>query len=218
MLEEHKFRSAKHPGDYLDYLSYAPTTPTDKLPLMIYIHDAGNRGSSLKPLRNDHILQDIARHRCTEAMLIAPQCHSETWFDLFHVLKELISNARQDSRVDSRRVYLLGAGMGAYAVWQLCISHPTWFAAAVPVCGGGMYWNAGRLKNLPVWAFHGLKDNTVLPCESSHMVDAINRLGGHAKLTCFPNADHNAWDPAFSHEPMWVWLFQQKIQEENYAF
>ena len=76
--------------------------------------------------------------------------------------------------------------MGAYATWQICISHPEWVAAAVPVCGGGMYWDAGRLKDIPVWAFHGEKDDVVLCCESQHMTERINLAGGNAKLTLLP--------------------------------
>ena len=37
-----------------------------------------------------------------------------------------------------------------------------------------MYWNAGRLVNVPVWAFHGEKDSTVFVEESKKMVDAVN--------------------------------------------
>lgn len=100
--------------------------------------------------------------------------------------------------------------MGAYATWQMCISHPDWFAAAVPVCGGGMYWNAARFKDLPIWAFHGALDDVVFPEESIKMVSAINNSGGNAKLTIFPLDDHNSWDNAFSNDELWQWLFEQK--------
>ena len=208
---QNRFQSRKYPGEHLDYFAHAPAGTN--MPLIVYLHGAGNRGEDISVLTSDGNLKGIVKNRCEQAYLLAPQCHKETWFDLFHVLCELISLARQDSRVDSSRVYLIGVSMGGYAAWQLCISHPEWFAAAVPVCGGGMYWNAGRLKNLPVWAFHGLKDTTVLPGESSRMVDAINRAGGRARLTWFAQADHNAWEPTFASEEMWDWLFRQKQQE-----
>ena len=40
--------------------------------------------------------------------------------------------------------------------------------------------------------------------------DGINAAGGNAKLTLFPEADHNAWDPAYSCKEMWDWLFCQQ--------
>lgn len=33
--------------------------------------------------------------------------------------------------------------------------------AIAPICGGGNPQAARNLKNLPVWAFHGAKDNVV---------------------------------------------------------
>lgn len=94
--------------------------------------------------------------------------------------------------MDQSRVYIIGVSMGAYATWQMCMSHPDWFSAAVPICGGGMYWDAQRLRNLPVWAFHGALDTVVLPSESKKMVDAVNQKGGNAKLTIFEKDGHNS--------------------------
>ena len=46
-----------------------------------------------------------------------------------------------------------------------------------------MYWNAGTLANIPVWAFHGKLDTCVYPEESEKMVKAVNANGGSARLT-----------------------------------
>lgn len=82
--------------------------------------------------------------------------------------------------VDKKRVYLIGASMGAYATWQMAMTRPDIFSAIVPICGGGMCWNAARLKEMGVWAFHGVLDNIVLPEESIKMVNAVNKNGGNA--------------------------------------
>ena len=73
-----------------------------------------------------------------------------------------------------------------------------------------MYWNSGRLKDMPVWAFHGEKDPVVLCDESRHMVEGINRRGGKAKLTVYPDLEHNSWDATYSNPETWEWLFVQK--------
>ena len=75
-----------------------------------------------------------------------------------------------------------------------------------------MYWNAARLKNMPVWAFHGALDSTVLPEESIKMIRQINKNGGHAKITIFEKADHNSWDQAFAMDELWEWIFSQTKQ------
>lgn len=207
-----RFDSRKYPGEYLDYLFYQPAG-SEKLPLLMHLPGAGSRGTDLQMLGSGGFIGSVIARGGVPARVIIPQCRFETWFDYFHVLCEFLEENIGDTVIDNSRIYLSGTSMGAYAVWQLCISHPDWVTAAVPVCGGGMYWDAGRLKDIPVWAFHGAKDNTVYCCESQHMVDRINSIGGNAKLTIFPEADHNAWDPAYSCEEMWDWLFRQKKGE-----
>ena len=135
-------------------------------------------GNDLSSMAHIGPIGEVEKGRNLKAAIVAPQCHKETWFDSFEVLTEFIDFARGNKNIDVNRVYIVGASMGAYATWQMCISHPDWFAAAVPVCGGGMYWNAARLKDLPVWAFHGDCDDVVLAEESLHMVDAVNKYGG----------------------------------------
>ena len=215
MFSKEKYVSNNLIGEYLDYLEYAPASENEKLPLIIYIHGAGSRGNDLSQMADVGPIKELKNGRDINAVIIAPQCHSETWFDLFEVLTEFISQYKDKEKIDSNRVYIMGVSMGAYAVWQFCISHPDWFAAAVPVCGGGMYWNAARLKALPVWAFHGALDNVVYPEESLKMVSAINKNGGNAKLKVFPHDDHNSWDSAFSLDEMWEWLFEQKRTDIN---
>ena len=208
MFTDHRFDSEQFPGEFLDYMLYQPES-SEKLPLMIYLPGAGCRGTSLRQIGTGGFIQSVINKGGLPARIIIPQCRFETWFDYFHVLCEFIQANIHHPAVDPKRVYITGASMGGYAAWQLCISHPEWFAAAVPVCGGGMYWDAGRLKDLPIWAFHGMQDTVVLPRESQQMVAQINQAGGHAKLTLVPHADHNAWDPAYGCEEMWSWLFSQ---------
>ncbi len=125
-------------------------------------------------------------------MLVAPQCNKNTWFDLMDSLKKLVYLLADDETVDEKRIYLMGLSMGGYGTWQLAMSIPEMFAAIVPICGGGMYWNAGRLANVPVWAFHGKLDTTVFVEESEKMVNAVNAKGGNAKLTIYPELKHRS--------------------------
>ena len=140
---------------------------------------------------------------------VAPQCPGNSWFDIFEQLQEFAAYTSEFSFVDSNRVYLIGASMGEYAVWQLAISRPELFAAIVPICGGGMYWDTDRIKNMGIWAFHGSDDMTVFCEESRKMVDAVNKRGGSAKLTIYEGVPHNSWIPTFNNSEMWVWLLKQ---------
>jgi predicted peptidase len=104
----------------------------------------------------------------------------------------------------------MGASMGGYGSWQMAMSLPEYFAAMVPICGGGLFWNAARLVNVPVWAFHGGKDTVIPPEESMKMVDAVNAAGGNAKLTIYPDNDHNAWTDTYSNPEVFAWLLAHK--------
>ena len=76
-------------------------------------------------------------------------------------------------------------GMGGFGTWSLGLKHPDRFAAIAPICGGGDVLPlllpdpavAKRLKQLPVWAFHGGKDTAVKLEESERMVSELKRLG-----------------------------------------
>lgn len=209
MFLEKVFYSENRRGQYLNYL-YRNEGTAEKLPLVIYIHGAGSRGNTLSEMAPVGPIGEIQKGRKINAVIVAPQCHCDTWFELYDVLLEFIDSMRSAENVDKSRVYLCGSSMGGYTCWQLAMSRPDWFAALVPVCGGGMYWNAERLKNLPIWAFHGALDRTVLPEETLHMVRAVNLKGGNAKITVFPHAAHNSWEDAFSLDELWDWMFAQK--------
>ncbi len=200
----------------LSYVVQQPdgAVPGEKYPLVIYLHGAGGRGRNLSLMENHPFFQQGTPGM--RGMIAAvPQCYSNSWFDIFEQLQEFVRFAAGWSQVDPERVYLMGASMGGYASWQLAMTCPELFAAVVPICGGGMYWNAERLKNVAVWAFHGEEDTAVYPEESRKMVDAVNRLGGQAKLTLYPGVGHNAWSPTFLSDETWAWLSSQKRKAEK---
>ncbi len=197
-------------GEYLRYYRHDPADVTEPKPLVVYLHGAGSRGDDLSVIARVGAIGEIDKGRNMDAVIVAPQCHKDTWNDHYETLLSFIRTMIDDPVVDKDRVYLCGMSMGGYASWAVAMSHPDWFAALVPVCGGGMYWNAGRLKHLPIWAFHGALDTTVLPEESIHMVKAVNQNGGQAKLTIYPDVAHDAWFPAFADDAMWAWMFAQR--------
>lgn len=208
-MQAKKYTTENHPNEYLDYL-YSEPEVEGKVPLVLYIHGAGCRGNEVDVLRDNEGLKEVIKYNKSKCVIAAPQCHWNYWFTGFEILSDFIDTMRHSEKVDISRVYICGSSMGGYTTWQLCLSHTDWFAAAMPICGGGMYWAASLLKNLPIWAFHGALDTIVLPEETIHMVKVINSCGGNARLTVFPKADHNAWTPALSSPETWEWAWKQK--------
>jgi len=183
-----------------------------KYPVIMLLHGAGGRGNDINVLLENPFFTITEKHENFPFISVAPLCSANTWFDLFEHLKKLVCKIALSDFTDKEHIYLMGAGMGGYGTWQLAMSMPEFFAAIAPICGGGMYWNASRLINVPVWAFHGANDDVVYPEESKKMVDAVNRCGGKARLTIYPENDHNAWSDTYSNMEVFEWMLSNKNQ------
>lgn len=193
-------------------ISYIKTLPegydeNKKYPVLLFLHGAGSRAeSSEMKVKDNPFFEAMSKREKFPFIIIAPQCHADTWFDIFQELKELILSEANSPQADLNRVYAIGASMGGYGVWQAAMSLPDTFAAIVPICGGGMYWNAGRLKSVAVWAFHGRQDDCVLCRESEKMVDAVRKCGGEAKLTIYEDCEHASWNGAYAEPELLDWM------------
>ena len=80
----------------------------------------------------------------------------------------------------------------------------------MPVCGGWAPADAGKMKHVALWVFHGDNDGTVPIKLSQQMVDAITKVGGTPKLTAYPGVGHNSWTRTYAAPATWKWLFEQK--------
>ena len=190
----------------------------DKWPLMLFLHGAGERGSDLDKVAV-HGPPKLARQgKLQEFIIIAPQCPKGDYWDSHQQqsnLIHLLNTAEKELKVDSDKIYITGLSMGGFGTWELTANLHHRIAAAAPVCGGGSVWNSRLLKKVPIWAFHGAKDDIVPPELSEEMVEAVNEKGGNARLTIFPNANHNSWDPAYDTDELYKWLLEQNLQNRN---
>jgi predicted peptidase len=187
----------------------------EKYPIIFFLHGAGSRGKDIQLLESNPYFRITEKLSSFPLLTTASLYHKNTWFDIFEKLQKFVSYCLKLEFVDTDRFYLMGASMGGYATWQLAMSMPECFAAIVPICGGGMYWNAGRLANVPVWAFHGEKDTAVLVDESKKMVNAVNNAGGKAKLTIYPENGHDAWSDTYANRQVYSWLLTNTNIKED---
>lgn len=197
----------------LQYLIRYPNgfDATKKHPTLLFLHGAGSRGKDFHNLVEDNIFFDtLDTLEDFPFVVVAPLCSENTWFDLWEHLIALTHHVADLPFLDADRLCLMGTSMGGYATWQLAMSLPEQFAAIVPICGGGMYWNASRLKNTPVWAFHGECDPVVKMEESVKMVDAVNAKGGSARLTTYPEVGHAAWVPTYANTEVYDFLLSHR--------
>ena len=173
-------------------------------PGILFLHGAGSR-NSMETLKNHSLLCE-GSDKLRAFGLLMPLLEGDTWFDVFEHLIGLAECAAGAMQCDPDRMSLMGVSMGGFGAWQLGMSCPEHFAALVPLCGGGQDWNAARLKQVPVWAFHGALDTTVDPAYSGRMVQSLQRAGGDVRLTLYPDLAHNCWSRTFADDGLFGWL------------
>lgn len=209
-METQSFKRIQYVIKYPEHFS-----ESEKYPLIIFLHGAGGRGTDISCVKNNPFFTETEKFKF-DAVVFAPQCYVDSWFDIFERLGSFVDFAAAQPYIDKGKVYLIGASMGGYATWQMAMTKPEVFAAVVPICGGGMYWNAARLKNMGVWAFHGSEDQIVFCEESKKMIEAIRSAGGQrAKLTICDGVGHNSWINAYNCHELFDWLFSQKRSAEE---
>lgn len=197
----------------LPYLLYAPETEADaRLPLILFLHGAGERGSDLDRVTTQGLPQ-LLPNLPAPAFVVAPQCPASSWWTLeLSALEALLDEVQAQHRIDAARVYLTGLSMGGYGTWHLALKNPARFAALAPVCGGGIPPLAHKLRDLPIRAFHGAEDDVVPPAASEKMVEATIKAGGQATFTNYPGVGHNSWTRAYSEPDLYTWMFAQRCK------
>lgn len=196
-------------GNYLMYLPEQYDRSQKRWPLILFLHDAGQRGANLQMVRKYGLPRVVDSKRDFPFIVISPQCPAgREWSSEY--LGELLDDVISHYRVDPDRVYLTGMNMGGRGVWNLAARNPEKFAAIAPVSGSGNPSLARRLRNVPAWVFHGARDRETPVAASQAMVNALKRAGGTVKFTVYPNAGHNCWDETYNNPELYTWLQQQR--------
>ena len=197
-------------GNTFSYVEYSPLQKRAKMPLIMQLHGAGERGNGQDELaRVDiHGFSELLKEKDYDCIVAMPQCPENTfWVARVESIVRFIEELIEKYDADPDRVYLTGLSMGGYGTWFTAMARPDLFAAIAPVCGGGMAWNAGVLK-MPVWAFHGAEDTVVSPTQSDEMVAALRAIGGDVIYTRVDGVGHDVWENAYREELL-LWLLSK---------
>lgn len=163
-----------------------------ELPLLVYLHGAGERGKKLEHLYRHAIPRMMKQGREIEAIVLCPQCpRMFVWNNVVDKVKALIDSVAKEYGVKPDRICITGSSMGGYGTWEMGLTYRNFFSAIAPVAGGGMSWRAKVLRTTPVYAYHGEDDGSVPLSCSAEMVDAVNNGGGHAELVSLKGFGHN---------------------------
>jgi hypothetical protein len=140
--------------------------------------------------------------------VVSPQSDVPSGWDI-EMLYKLLQQVKQRYRVNENKVYLTGLSMGGFGTWSLAMKHPEEFAAIAPVCGGGDTTEAWKLRHIPVWCFHGAKDDVVPPAGSENLVNATRVNNPSVRFTLYPGLNHNSWDATYNNDSLYNWLLSQ---------
>lgn len=232
LFEPREFVGAN--GETLKYRLLKPTpyNADREYPLVIFLHGAGERGSDNKA-QLKHGMADFCKAKWRDkypCYVIAPQCPTgKKWVevdwsapsndmpaktsDSLQLVFELTDTMVKDSAVNDNRIYITGLSMGGYGTWDALARRPSFFAAAIPICGGGDPKTAERFANVPLWCFHGDQDEAVPVKRSREMVDALKAAGGMPKYTEYAGVGHNSWAQTYADPGVFEWLFTQLRRE-----
>lgn len=194
------------------YLIFIPKIEGQKskgLPLLIFLHGSGERGTDIEKVKVHGPPKLVLTRPDFPFVTVSPLLEAEGDWDVGK-LDAMLAQVRRKVHVDPARIYLTGLSRGGHATWRWAAERPELFAAIAPIAGRGDVTQACGLKDMPVWAFHGDKDNVVAPEGSSIMVDAINACGGSARLTMYSNVGHDSWTRAYDDPALYAWLLAQR--------
>ena len=201
----------------------------EQYPLILFLHGAGERGNDNETpiLHIKSLFLDTKNKKNFPAYVVVPQCPvGERWVEVswrldkhtqpkqvskpLGLTMELLKSLIEKYPIDTNRIYITGLSMGGFGTWDAISRYPNFFAAAIPICGGGDENNASKIVNTPIWAFHGDNDKAVNVSRSRNMIKAIKKQEGNPKYTEYKGVGHGSWVNAYKEPDILKWLFSKK--------
>ncbi|WP_062236086.1 prolyl oligopeptidase family serine peptidase [Fictibacillus sp. FJAT-27399] len=214
ILEHREFTGKKKTLPFL--LSKPTYYGEEPPPLILFLHGRGERGTNLNLLKKYGIPKKAGAADSFPFITISPQCPEDSeWADEADTLKELLLYCIQAFHADPDRVYVTGLSMGGAGTWNLAIQYPHMLTAIAPVCGKTQPEKAAGLRNLPIWVFHGEKDDIIPVEESQSMVHALQKEKAEVRITIYPDAGHDSWSETYDNDRLYEWFLQYN-NSENY--
>ena len=217
-------------GGGMHALVHAPRERAAVMPLLLYLHGAGESGSNVRelisegatgtpPVELEHGTAPPAL--ASSFVMVAPQT-ARGWSRgvVSEFLDYLLSDA-SGLALDPRRCYVTGHSMGGGGA--LAAGATRRFAAVAPVAPAG-HVPPAALKGVPVWAFHGRNDVVVPSRTSEALIKGLRGLGApeaESRLTLYDDAPapvgwpsyfgHASTIPAYATEELYSWMLERAL-------
>ena len=231
-----KFSSRVWKNNESEKLNYRLRYPENfnsekKYPLLLFLHGSEGRGNdNEQQLWDANGIGAFSKQKIAtkhESFIFAPQVPAnERWVSTnwntdnyrlvpisssmrltFEALDSFIDN---NKNIDENRIYVLGLSMGGWGAWDAISRRPNFFAAAVPICGGGDPEQAIYFKDVNIWAWHGEEDSVIDVKKSQDMVQALVKAKGNIKYSEIKVRGHDSWLDVWNSNDLWNWLYNQR--------
>lgn len=187
-----------------------------KWPVILSLHGAGERGTDGKKQLTIGLAPYVKSRQATYPFVVVfPQCEDTkgriltAWTagskESDRAL-QMLAAVEKDFSIDTNRRVLTGWSMGAYGVWSVGAAHADMWSAVVPLSGGDDNFDASKLVDKPLWAFHGLRDSIVPTSESRKAVEAVRSAGGEPKFTEIAEGGHDIWRDVYDSDVLIKWM------------
>jgi len=219
-IGQHPYTSEKAGLDFLLYLpdDYGKD-PQQEWPLIVYLHSAPLRGATLGLLVKDEPLpKNLENENNFPFIVVSPLGDGEFEFwakdEMINPLFTLLEEIQAAYSIDTKKIYLTGSDMGGNGVWAIGLRYPEYFAALAPVAGY-FGWppevpeNICDLKDVPVWAFHGGRDDIIPVDAGQELVDALKACGGNAQFTVSQDMKIDVLYKVYADPELYEWLLEQ---------
>ena len=208
---------------------------TKTYPVLLFLHGAGERGNDNQAqlIHGGKLFLRPEVRANYPAIVIFPQCPEDSYWSnvkssmvngkrnfefekggkptlAMKMVMSLMEQVKDLPYTDNKRIYAGGLSMGGMGTFEILRRMRGEFAAAFAVCGGDNPENVRKYKNIPLWIFHGAKDDVVPPENSQIVADALKAKKADVKFTMYSEANHNSWDQAFAEPELLSWLFSHK--------
>jgi predicted peptidase len=236
-----KYTHYNSAGDSIPYRLLLPDhyDANQSYPLVLFLHGAGERGND-----NEAQLMHGVKAFLTDeyraaypCIVIAPQCPADSYWSSADVdrssypvkLKfdykkdmtkglslamDLLDKMLTQHKVDHSKIYITGLSMGGMGTFEAVYKRPGFFAAAVPICGGGDIPAYDKEHcGTPMWIFHGAIDQVVSVENSRQMYQHLLEMKANVRYTEYPEVNHNSWENAYSDPGLIPWIFSYNLNE-----
>jgi predicted peptidase len=213
-------------GNVMPYRLFVPDgyASGQKLPLVLFLHGSTD-GGTFKHIDNLFYATQGNFGTQYKSFLLVPQVQvppgDYSWNEDIseNMAMKILDQITAGYNVDTTRIYLTGLSMGGFGTWDYIADYPHKFAAAAPLSGGGDPSTASLIRDIPIWAYHGVADNNVPVSYTDEMFDAVEDAGGKMEYTRLDGVGHAGWETFYDGstyknskgQAVYQWMFAQSL-------